>query len=188
MKRLCFCLCTALGILLFVLKKPIGISVLGLCAVLFVLSVCVNIFSKKKLSATLVSDGTGLKNKDMSLKFIFTGTCGEYSSKLRLRNMLTGQCDDIKVHFIISREPAQVDITVKSDTCGKIKAEFLTLRAFDFTGLTWKKAQCEIKGSVNIMPDAAEIDESEEAKLKEALESDFFSDETRALTTASLWE
>ena len=47
MKRLCFCLCTALGILLFVLKKPIGISVLGLCAVLFVLSVCVNIFSKK---------------------------------------------------------------------------------------------------------------------------------------------
>ena len=39
MKRLCFCLCTALGILLFVLKKPIGISVLGLCAVLFVLSV-----------------------------------------------------------------------------------------------------------------------------------------------------
>lgn len=79
MKRLCFCLCTALGILLFVLKKPIGISVLGLCAVLFVVSVCVNIFSKKKLSATLVSDGTGLKNKDMSLKFIFTGTCGEYS-------------------------------------------------------------------------------------------------------------
>ena len=70
MKRLCFCLCTALGILLFVLKKPIGISVLGLCAVLFVLSVCVNIFSKKKLSATLVSDGTGLKNKDMSRKFI----------------------------------------------------------------------------------------------------------------------
>ena len=48
MKRLCFCLCTAFGILLFVLKKPIGISVLGLCAVLFVLSVCVNIFSKKK--------------------------------------------------------------------------------------------------------------------------------------------
>ena len=177
MKRLCFCLCTALGILLFVLKKPIGITVLGLCAVLFVLSVCVNIFSKKKLSATLVSDGTGLKNKDMSLKFIFTGTCGEYSGKLRLRNMLTGQCNDIKVHFIISREPAQVDITVKSDTCGKIKAEFLTLRAFDFTGLTWKKAQCEIKGSVNIMPDAAEIDESEEAKLKEALESDFFSNE-----------
>ena len=39
------------GILLFVLKKPIGISVLGLCAVLFVLSVCVNIFSKKKLSS-----------------------------------------------------------------------------------------------------------------------------------------
>jgi len=38
MKRLGFCLCTALGILLFVLKKPIGISVLGLCAVLFVLS------------------------------------------------------------------------------------------------------------------------------------------------------
>ena len=147
MKRLCFCLCTALGILLFVLKKPIGISVLGLCAVLFVLSVCVNIFSKKKLSATLVSDGTGLKNKDMSLKFIFTGTCGEYSGKLRLRNMLTGQCEDIKVHFIIS------------------------------TGLTWKKAQCEIEGSVNIMPDAAEIDESEEAKLKEALESDFFSNE-----------
>lgn len=124
MKRLCFCLCTAFGILLFVLKKPIGISVLGLCAVLFVLSVCVNIFLKKKLSATLVSDGTGLKNKDMSLKFIFTGTCGEYSGKLRLRNMLTGQCEDIKVHFIISREPAQVDITVKSDTCGKIKAEF----------------------------------------------------------------
>lgn len=177
MKRLCFCLCTALGILLFVLKKPIGISVLGLCAVLFVLSVCVNIFSKKRLSATLVSDGTGLKNKDMSLKFIFTGTCGEYSGKLRLRNMLTGQCNDIKVHFIISREPAQVDITVKSDTCGKIKAEFLTLRAFDFTGLTWKKARCEIKGSVNIMPDAAEIDESEEAKLKETLESDFFSNE-----------
>ena len=91
--------------------------------------------------------------------------------------MLTGQCNDIKVHFIISREPAQVDITVKNDTCGKIKAEFLTLRAFDFTGLTWKEAQCEIKGSVNIMPDAAEIDESEEAKLKEALESDFFSNE-----------
>lgn len=177
MKRLCFCLCTALGILLFVLKKLIGISVLGLCAVLFVLSVCVNIFSKKKLSATLAGDGTGLKNKDMSLKFIFTGTCGEYSGKLRLRNMLTGQCDDIKVHFIISREPAQVDVTVKSDTCGKIKAEFLTLRAFDLIGLTWKKAQCEIKGSVNIMPDAAEIDESEEAKLKEALESDFFSNE-----------
>ena len=84
------------------LKKPIGISVLGLCAVLFVLSVCVNIFSKKKLSATLVSDGTGLKNKDMSLKFIFTGTCGEYSSKLRLRNMLTGQCEDIKVHWKLS--------------------------------------------------------------------------------------
>lgn len=69
----------------FCAEKPIGISVLGLCAVLFVLSVCVNIFSKKKLSATLVSDGTGLKNKDMSLKFIFTGTCGEYSSKLRLK-------------------------------------------------------------------------------------------------------
>lgn len=62
----------------------------------------------------------------------------------------------------------------------------MTLRAFDFTGLTWKKAQCEIKGSVNIMPDAAEIDESEEAKLKEALESDFSAMKTRASTTASL--
>lgn len=72
----------------------------------FVLSVCVNIFSKKKLSATLAGDGTGLKNKDMSLKIIFTGSGGEYSGKLRLRNMLTGQCEDIKVHFIISREPA----------------------------------------------------------------------------------
>ena len=59
MKRLCFCLCTALGILLFVLKKPIGITVLGLCAVLFVLSVCVNMLSKKKLSATLVNAETG---------------------------------------------------------------------------------------------------------------------------------
>ena len=177
MKRLCFCLCTALGILLFALRKPIGISVLCVCAVFFVLSVCVNIFSKKKLSATLVSDGTGLKNKDMSLKIIFTGTCGEYSGKLRLRNMLTGQCEDIEVRFIVSGEPAEVDITVKSDTCGKIKAEFLTLKAFDLTGLTWKRVQCEIKGSVNIMPDASEIDESEEAKLKEALESDFFSEE-----------
>lgn len=104
MKRLCFCLCTALGILLFALKKPIGISVLCVCAVFFVLSVCVNIFSKKKLSATLFSDGTGLKNKDMSLKIIFTGSGGEYSGKLRLRNMLTGQCEDIKVRFIISSE------------------------------------------------------------------------------------
>mgnify|MGYP001540063790 CR=1 FL=1 len=52
MKRLCFCLCTALGILLFVLKKPIGISVLGLCAVLFVLSVCINIFEEKAVSNT----------------------------------------------------------------------------------------------------------------------------------------
>ena len=125
MKRLCFCLCTALGILLFALRKPVGISVLGVCAVLFVLSVCVNIFSKKKLLATLFSDGTGLKNKDMSLKIIFIGSGGEYSGKLRLRNMLTGQCEDIKVRFIISGEPAEVDITVKSDTCGKILCSFV---------------------------------------------------------------
>ena len=51
MKRLGFCLCTALGILLFVLKKPIGISVLGLCAVLFV-SMCKYILEEKAFSNT----------------------------------------------------------------------------------------------------------------------------------------
>lgn len=51
-----------------------------------------------------------------------------------------------------------------------------------------EKGAVRNKGSVNIMPDAAEIDESEEAKLKEALESDFSAMKTRALTTASLLE
>ncbi|WP_294100617.1 DUF58 domain-containing protein [uncultured Ruminococcus sp.] len=178
MKRLGFLLCTALGISLFVLKRPVGVAVLGFCVLCFLLSACENMLSRKKLFALVSCERSGLKNVDIPLKLTLTGSTGDYSGRLRLKNMLTGQTITKKLSFTISGgKPAVVDITLNSETCGKISADIMSLKAFDLTGLVWKRVKCEVKGSVNIMPDAAEIDESEEAMLKEALESDIYSEE-----------
>ena len=178
MKRIGFLLCTALGISLFVLKRPVGVAVLGFCVLCFLLSACENMLSRKKLFALVSCERSGLKNVDIPLKLTLTGSTGDYSGRLRLKNMLTGQTITKKLSFTISGgKTAVVDITLNSETCGKISANIMSLKAFDLTGLVWKRVKCELKGSVNIMPDAAEIDESEEAMLKEALESDIYSEE-----------
>ena len=178
MKRFCFCLCLLAGILLCIFKRPLGIAVTGFCAVLLVLSAGENLLFRKKISAVLSSDGTAVKNKDTRLTLTFTGNSGDYSGKLKLKNMLTGESEIKKLAFSLwGGKPAVIELTVNSTACGKLAAEMTSLKAFDLTGLVWKRVKCEVKGSVNIMPDAAEIDESEHASLKEALESDIYSEE-----------
>lgn len=132
-----------------------------------------NLLIKKSVTAEVSADGSFEKGEKKSAVIKISGGAGLCRGTLAVKNLLTGEESREPVEFYSGRKPCEIALNAESKTCGKLVFSFSGLRAYDFWGLTSKRINGGISGSVTVTPQPL----AENEIFSQALSGSFESDE-----------
>lgn len=179
-RRILLMVMAAVGALMLKWHIIAGAVIIVIELVFLLFSAAENLLCKEKLSANIQSKANGLKNSAAAVGLVFSGKAGLYKGLLKVENLLTGEKICRKVQFEILAENGdipQLEVEITSENCGKMAFSFEKLRRYDMLGVTFRRIKCDVKGAFIVMPDPDSDLALEEPELRNALESDEFSQE-----------
>lgn len=179
-RRILLIIMAIVGALMLKWRIVVGAVIIVIEVVFLLFSAAENLFCREKLSANIQSKANGLKNSAAEIGLKFSGKAGLYKGLLKVENLLTGEKICRKVQFEINSENGdipQLEVEITSENCGKMAFSFEKLRRYDMLGVTFRRTKCKINGAFIVMPDPDSDFALDEPELRNALESDEFSQE-----------
>ncbi|MBQ9375338.1 MAG: DUF58 domain-containing protein [Ruminococcus sp.] len=133
-------------------------ALLCLSVILPLIAIIINRLLKQKIIIETALPDSAEKGSVVSGKVFVTNTKRFLIpfAKLSLlsENMVTGEKNGFKLCFSLTpKGKKEFGIKLSDNYCGKIVFKASNVRFYDIFGLTYKKSDCDVHGSINILPE-----------------------------------